>query len=105
VRQVIAERLDAETGDIVAARTVRGNSAECRLVGNEIAVGVVSIVTEDSVVTIRVSTDPKDYHQARVYDDDELVQSLLLKEGAVVYVDEAAYPAAAKAAEDAVSSQ
>jgi hypothetical protein len=100
VKQVVAERLDAKTGDIVAARTVRGSSAECLLVGNEIAIGVVSILTDDTVVTIRVSTDPNDYDQARVYDDDELVQSLLLKEGAVVYIDEAA-----KAAVDAVSSQ
>jgi hypothetical protein len=46
LRQVIAERLDTETGDIVAARTVRGNSVECLLVGNEIAIGVVSIVTD-----------------------------------------------------------
>jgi hypothetical protein len=100
VRRIIAERFDTKTGDIVAARTVRGNSAECLLVGNELAIGVVSIVTEDAVVTIRVSTDPNDYHQARVYDDDELIQSLLLKEGAVVYVDEAA-----KAAVEAVSSE
>jgi hypothetical protein len=100
VRVVIAERFDTKTGDILAARTVRGNSTECLLVGNEIAIGVVNILTDDIVVTIRVSTDPNDYHQARVYNENELVQSLLLKEGAVVYVDEAA-----KAAVDAVSSE
>lgn len=45
MRQVIAERLDAETGDIVAARTVRGNSAECCLVGSSVSCGIESTNT------------------------------------------------------------
>lgn len=89
-KQVIVERIDTATGEVVAARTVRGESADCCLVGNEMPIGVVNVVTEDAVVTIQVSGDPHDYQQAQMYGEKELVQSLLLKEGAVIYVDKAA---------------
>lgn len=87
--QVIAERLDGKTGDIVAARTLRGNSAECHVVGNEIVFGEVIVKAGNETITIRVSADPNDYQQARVYDNDELVESLVLREGTVTYIDEA----------------
>jgi hypothetical protein len=63
--------------------------------GNELTVGLVNETTEEGTVCIRVSEDPSDYQRARVYKDDALVESLLSKEGAVVYPDEAAMVAAA----------
>jgi hypothetical protein len=53
--EVIAEQLDSGTGDIVGARTVRGHSAECLLVGNDIAIGVINVATAQAIVTLRVS--------------------------------------------------
>lgn len=100
VNEIIAERLDSGTGEVVAARTVRGHSAEALLVGNDIAIGVINVMTEEAMVTLRVSADPKDFQQARVYEDNKLVQSLLFKDGSVVYVDESAL-----AAVNAVSPQ
>jgi hypothetical protein len=100
VNEIIAERLDSGTGEVVVARTLRGHSAEALLVGNDIAIGVINVMTEEAMVTLRVSADPKDFQQARVYEDNKLVQSLLFKDGSVVYVDEAAV-----AAVNAVSPQ
>jgi hypothetical protein len=88
--RVIAEQLEQGTGAIVLARTVRAHAVQCRLVGNELAIGVVDIKTAEGRVIIRVSADPKHYQQVRVYEETQLVESLLVKEGTVVYVDEAA---------------
>jgi hypothetical protein len=90
VREVIAEQLEHGTGAVVAARTVRAHMVQCRLVGNELPVGVVDLKTPDGCVSIRVSADPRDYQQARVYEENVLLESLLVRGGTVVYVDEAA---------------
>jgi hypothetical protein len=90
MREVIAEQLEPGTGAVVGARTVRGSVAQCRLSGNELPVGVVDLKTPDGTVIIRVSTDPRDYQQARIYEENVLLESLLVREGTVVYVDEAA---------------
>jgi hypothetical protein len=88
MRQLVAEQLERGTGTIVGARTVRGNVIECRLVGNEMVIGIVDVRTDEGRISIRVSADQNDYQRARVYEDDKLVESLLLQKGAVVYVDE-----------------
>jgi hypothetical protein len=90
MRQVIAERLEEGTGDIVGARTVRALAVQCRLIGNELPVGVIDLKTADGRISIRVSADPNDYQRARVYEENELVESFLVKDGSVVYVDDAA---------------
>jgi hypothetical protein len=51
---------------------------------------MVDLETPDGSVNIRVSADPRDYQQARVYEENVLLESLLVREGTVVYVDEAA---------------
>ena len=92
MRQVIAEQLEDDTGSVIGARTVSGAGAECLLVGNEIAIGIVNMRTDSGRISIRVSGDKKDYQRARVYEDGKLVESLLFRDGSVVYVDEAADP-------------
>jgi hypothetical protein len=86
--------LEEETGAIIGARTVVGAAAECLLVGNEIVIGIVDMRTDGGRVSIRVSANSKDYQRARVYEDDKLIESLLFRDGSVVYVDEAANPPA-----------
>jgi cytosine/adenosine deaminase-related metal-dependent hydrolase len=90
MRAVIAEQLEHGTGTILGARTLHALSAQCRLIGNGMIIGVVTMKTGDGRVSIRVSADPKHYQRARVYEDDKLVESFLVREGNVVYVDEAA---------------
>jgi hypothetical protein len=90
MREVIAEQLEEGTGAIVGARTVRAHLVHCRLIGNEFAIGVVDLKTAEGRVSLRVSADPKHYQRARVYEENKLVESLLVNEGTVVYVDDAA---------------
>jgi hypothetical protein len=90
VREVIAEQLEQGTGAVVGARTLQAHVVQCQLVGNELPVGTVDLETPDGSVSIRVSADPRDYQQARVYEENVLLESLLVREGTVVYVDEAA---------------
>jgi hypothetical protein len=92
MRQVIAEQLDEGTGAIIGARTVRGTAVGCLILGREIVIGIVDVRTDDGRISIRVSADPKDYQRARVYEGDKLIESLLSREGSVVYADEAATP-------------
>jgi hypothetical protein len=98
MREVIAEHLEACSGAVVGARTVRSHRAQCRLIGNELPVGVVDLETAAGRVCIRVSADPRHYQRARVYEDNKLMESFLVKEGIVVYVDEAAEASASAAA-------
>jgi hypothetical protein len=51
---------------------------------------VIDLKTPDQSVNIRVSADPRDYQQARVDQENVLLESLLIGEGTVIYVDEAA---------------
>ena len=90
MREVIAEQLEQGTGAVVGARTVRAHVVQCRLVGNKLPLGKVDLETPDGSFSIRVSADPRDYQQARVYEKNVLLESLLVREGTVVYVDEAA---------------
>jgi hypothetical protein len=91
--ELIAEQLDADTGAVTGARTVQGSAAKCVLVGNELATGVVDMQTESGPLRICVSSDARDYQQARVYENGRLVESLLWKDGTVVYVNETTSPA------------
>ena len=99
MREVIAEQLEEGTGAVVGARTVRAHAVDCRLIGNELPVGVVDLKTAGGRISIRVSADPHHYQRARVYEDNKLMESFLVKEGTVVYVDDAA-----QASADAASS-
>jgi hypothetical protein len=95
MKRVIAEQIEAATGDVIGARTLQAVAVECRLVGNEIATGRVDAKTDSDVITIRVSADAKDYQCARIYDEREkLVESLTYRDGSVVYSQEQASPAA-----------
>jgi hypothetical protein len=75
VREVVAEQVEERTGAVIGARTVRGPSAVCFLEGNEIAVGIVDTRTEAGPL-----------------------ESLLFRDGSVVYVDETANPVPAHVA-------
>jgi hypothetical protein len=103
MRQVIAEQLQQHTGAIIGARTVEGTVADCRLVGDEIVIGIVDIRTEGGWVCFRVSADVKDYQRARIYEDGQIIESLLVNEDTVVYVDDAASPKPSKAGNGASS--
>jgi hypothetical protein len=93
MRRVIAEQIEPDTGAIVGARTVQAVSADCRLVGNEIAIGIVDAKTDGGAITIRISVDAKDYQRARIYDDNEnLIESLTYRDGSVVYAQEKTSP-------------
>jgi hypothetical protein len=98
VREVIAERLEEGTDTIVGARTVRARVAQCRLIGSEFPVGVVDLKTAEGRTCIRVSADRNHYQRARVYEENKLLESFLVKEGTVVYVDEVAEACANAAA-------
>jgi hypothetical protein len=103
MRQVIAEQLQHHTGTIIGARTLEGTVADCRLIGNEIVIGIVDIRTESGWVCIRVSADDKDYQRARIYEDGQLIESLLLNDDSVAYVDDAASRNVSKAGSGASS--
>jgi hypothetical protein len=90
MREVIAEQLEEGTGAVAVARTVRAHHVQCRLIGNELVIGVVELKTAEGRISLRVSGDPKHYQRARVYEEGALMESLLVKEGTVVYVDHAA---------------
>jgi hypothetical protein len=92
MREIIAEQLERDTEAIIGARTVRGTAAECLLVGNEIVVGVVQVRTDCGPISIRVSADKHDYQRVRVYEDGKLIESLLYRDGSVIYAGEAANP-------------
>ena len=93
MRRVIAEQIEPATGSIVGARTVQALSVDCRLVGNEIAIGVIDAKTDSGAVTIRISGDASDYQRARIYDDSEnLIESLTYRDGSVVYAQEKTSP-------------
>jgi hypothetical protein len=77
--------------------------ADCRLVGNEIVIGIVDIRTESGWVCIRVSADDKDYQRARIYENGQIIESLLVNEDTVVYVDDAASRKVSKAGNGASS--